>query len=62
MRKREALPFKTMWMDVEGVMFREVSQVEKGNNVYNMQNNKVQTSNSQKQGKEVVARDGRWEK
>lgn len=28
MRKRETLPFKTMWKDLAGVMVREVSQVE----------------------------------
>ena len=27
-KKKEILPFATIWMDVEGVMLSEVSQIE----------------------------------
>ncbi|KAF0871460.1 LORF2 protein, partial [Crocuta crocuta] len=30
MRKNEVLPFATTWMELEGIMLREISQSEKG--------------------------------
>ena len=29
MRKKEILPFVTIWMDLEGIMLSEISQTEK---------------------------------
>ena len=31
MRKKEILPFMTMWLDCEGIMLSEIRQTEKNN-------------------------------
>ena len=33
MKKDEILPFATTWMDMEGIMIREISHTEKDNTV-----------------------------
>ena len=66
MRKKELLPFATVWMDLEGIMLSEISWTRKANTAWHhlhVQSRKKSQMqiHSRKQWK-VVARGWRWGK
>ena len=52
--KKETLPFVTIWMNLEDIMLREISQIQEDKYYLITESNKVETVDIE--GKKVIAR------
>ena len=54
MKKKETLPFVTIWMNLEDIMLREISQIQEDKYCMITESKKVETIDTE--GKKVIAR------